>query len=473
MRRLTGRAALLFLLSCLVACQAAPADEATSEPTSPPPTATVEPTATATAPPPATAPTAPTATALPLPTETTAPTETPAPPTLVYLDGHGGPAHLNWARDLVAEYMAGHPGLVIDHQGSNFYSRPVPIGFYNRLDSDTLLPDVGSGFIVGQMRHYVAAGRIADISHLWAANGWAEMFPGALAELATIDGKQYFIPQAIQWNPVFYRTDIFAAQGLTPPQTWDELLAACDTLAAADILPLAVSSSGWIAPLARYFTIINMRLNGPAFHEQLMAGQVSYQDPQVRAVFETWAELFAHNCFDSRPRGYSEAANMLFEGDAAMYFLGEWLSESYSDGFPETYDFFSFPIINPDVPRGEIAHVYGAYMLADTANQPLAEEFLTYLGSPEGQTSNVIGVGRLVANNQADTSSLPELYARGYQFVVDAPHLTQLFEFNTDPRVANVGLEVFDDFFSDQEDLDWYLERLERSRQDVYGDIEP
>ncbi|MCB0012099.1 MAG: hypothetical protein KDE34_09360, partial [Anaerolineales bacterium] len=76
------------------------------------------------------------------------------------------------------------------------------------------------------------------------------------------------------------------------------------------------------------------------------------------------------------------------------------------------------------------------------------------------------------ANNQADISSLSDLYARGYQFVVEAPHLTQLFEFNTDPQVADVGLAVFDDFFSDQENLDWYLERLERIRQTVYGDID-
>ncbi|MCB0007823.1 MAG: extracellular solute-binding protein, partial [Anaerolineales bacterium] len=460
------------LLLCLAACQTTPAEETTPELTAAPPTATTAPTATATLPPTATATEMPTATATAASTETPAPTETAAPPTLIYLNGHGGAGHLNWTRDMLSEYMALHAGLVIDHVASNYYSRPVPIGYYNRLDNSSTPPDVGSGFIVGQMRQYVAAGRIADISQLWVANGWAEMYPGALADLATIDGKQYFVPQAIQWNPVFYRTDLFAAQGLTPPQTWDELLAACDTLAAADILPLAVSSSGWIAPLARYFTIINMRLNGPEFHEQLMAGQVSYQDERVRAVFVQWAELFAHNCFDTRPRGYNEAANMLFNGDAAMYFLGEWLSESYTNGFPETYDFFSFPIINPAVPRGEIAHIYGAYMLADTPNQALAEEFLTYLGSPDGQTSNVLGTGRLVANNQADISSLSDLYARGYQFVVEAPHLTQLFEFNTDPQVADVGLAVFDDFFSDQENLDWYLERLERIRQTVYGDID-
>jgi multiple sugar transport system substrate-binding protein len=105
--------------------------------------------------------------------------------------------------------------------------------------------------------------------------------------------------------------------------------------------------------VARWFTILNLRLNGADFHEALMRGEASYEDERIRAVFEQWAEMLAHNCFpDNQLIGYGVAANQIHDGDAAMYNLGEWLVESYDDGFPDTFDFFNFPVLNPDVPQG-------------------------------------------------------------------------------------------------------------------------
>jgi ABC-type glycerol-3-phosphate transport system substrate-binding protein len=457
MRRL-----LLLIALCLIwavaGCQAAPGG---STATAPPPSATQPPAATATDIP-ATAP-PPTATA------TLAPTATQeGEGQLDYTAAYGGAPAWEWDKANVARYQQMNPDLEVDHLGANLYASPVPNAFYLFLDSDRK-PDVMSGFVVGSLREYVARGEIADISELWQEMGWEETFPASIRETVTINGSQYFVPMALQWNPVFYRTDIFDELELAIPQTWEELIATCDALDASGYIPFAVSTTGWMPPMARFFSILNMRLNGPEFHEQLMAGEASYDDPRVRAVFEHWSEMFAHNCFSEALTSYGDAAQQIFDGEAAMYFLGEWLSESYDDGLPETFDFFSFPSLDPDVPRGEIVHVYGAYLLTAADHPEEGRAFLKYLGGAPSQTTNVETLGRVASNLEVDPALYDDVYRRGLAFVQEADHITTLFEFNVPPEMAGQGLRAFSRFWQDQ-DIDSAISTLETARLQAYSE---
>ena len=430
---------------------------ATAAPTEPP-------TATPTEPPGATATESPTAT--PAVTDP-APTAAPDTEVLNYVTAHGGGPALVWEQENAARYEEMHPGVEVTVRGVGLYSNPVPTGFYRFLD-DEEQPDVYSSFIVGRLRSYVAGGTIADISDLWQENGWHEVFPETMQEAVTIDGRQYFVPMAQQWNPIWYRTDVFAEVGLAPPQTWDDFLAACDTLHEAGYVPVAVASVGWTPPMARWFSILNLRLNGPAYHEALMAGQECYDDARVRAVFEHLAQLFEHNCFDAGLTGYREAAQQIFEGEAAMVNLGEWLSESAPEGLPDTLDFFPFPVLDADVPRGEIVHLYGAYMPAAAAHPEEARRFLTYLGSAASQTSNVETLGRVASHLQVDPALYNDVYRRGLTFVEEADSITTLFEFNTHPDVAAAGLRALGSFWQNQ-DMEAAIAALEAARERAYG----
>ncbi|MEJ2749605.1 MAG: ABC transporter substrate-binding protein [Anaerolineae bacterium] len=406
-----------LLLTTILLIAAACQSEAAPVVQESPPTEAVVATAVPTNPPPTEPPLEPTATEI-------SPTATPEERKMTYLIAYGGADHFAWDQANLDRYLAENPDLDVRYVNANYYSTPVPVAFYIFFDSNRP-PDVISSGIVGTMREAVADGRIADISHLWEANGWDDVFPATFKKLVTFDDKQYFVPQSFQWNPVWYRTDIFTEVGLEIPQTWEDLLAACDTLSAAGYVPIATANHGWTAPEARWFSIIDLRLNGFTFHENLMAGREHYDDPRVHAVFEHWAEMFNHNCFDPGTTNYKQAADQLFEGQAAMYNLGEWLSESYDEGFTDTVDFFRFPLINADLDpadAGEIVHLYGAYMLT-TAQQPAeAEKFLTYLGSQESQQSNMEAVGRVVSRLDVDSGSLgPQFMPKRFPSLRKAP----------------------------------------------------
>lgn len=455
---------LLLLMIALPACaSSAPADTGDEAPTVAPPTDEPSPTA------------APTATASPTPN----PSPTAAPPTptattagpsvLDYTAAVGGNRAGQWDSANAQTYQELHPDLEIDRTQINLYGSPIPSAFYILLDSNRQ-PDVFSSFIGGRLYSYVEEGAIADISDLWQEMGWDETFPEPIKEMATVDGRQYFVPMAVQWNPIWYRTDIFAEHDLAPPETWEEFLQICDTLHAEGYIPITLATNGWTPPMARWFTILNMRLNGPEFHERLMRGEERYDDERVRQVFEHWATMIDHNCFSDESTNYPTAADQIFEGEAAMYNLGEWLSESYNDGMPENFDFFSLPVLNPDVPRGEIALVYGAYMSAETEHPEEARDFLAYLGSAESQTSNVETLGRVATNLEVDPSLYNDVYRRGLQFVQEADHITQLFEFSAAPQVGGTGLVAFSNFWRNPDRIDAALERLESSRAQHHGE---
>ncbi|MCA9917019.1 MAG: extracellular solute-binding protein, partial [Anaerolineales bacterium] len=327
----------------------------------------------------------------------------------------------------------------------------------------------------GVLYDYVDQGVIADITDLWQEQGWDEVFPASVKAMASVNGRQYFVPTAIQWNGLFYRADVMAEAGVAPPTTWDELLAACDALNAVDITPFVVTAtSNWPPPMGFWFTHINQRLNGPDFHEQLMRSEISYTDPRVRAVFDYYAQLFEHNCFSvqASATGYGRAITQFESGNAAMYAHGEWLFEFIDNETKAVTEFIRFPIIDPNVPLGELVPMYGAFMLADTPHPELAREFLIFVAGEASQQSNVDMVKRLPSNLNVDRSTLLPIYETGLQTVTAAETLTQLIGANTHPDVAFAFLQAIVQFWRNPEEIDQLLIDVEAVRQEAYGDSE-
>ena len=412
-----------------------------------------------------------------LPTTTPEPVTASPVPTqekveIIYNAITGGQDHASWERSNAVVFMENNPGISIDLRGNTLYSSPVPQGIKSRMEKEAA-PDVFSGPMAGLFLDYVEMGLIADITDLWEANGWYDKFPQSVIDMASVDGRQYFVPTMLQFHPIWYNTEVFAQYNVTPPQTWDELLAICDTLSAAGQTPITNSVSGWNAPTARWFTYINLRVNGQEFHTALMHGKVSWLDERVRTVFEYWQEMFDHHCFsdDVRNTNYRQAANAVANGDAAMYLLGEWLSETYPVGIPENLDHFPVPVIDPAIPPSEIAHQYGAFMHANTQHPEEAKLFLTWLGSVESHNSFGKALHRISTHTDLDQSLFDEKYWRGAEMTANTQLLTSLFELGTDTDVATTGLNVFTSFMRNPDNIDQLLESMESAREKAYGPL--
>jgi multiple sugar transport system substrate-binding protein/raffinose/stachyose/melibiose transport system substrate-binding protein len=332
-------------------------------------------------------------------------------------------------------------------------------------------PDVMTWFAGNRARFFIDRGLIMDISDVWESEGWNEDYPKGFRAMSEVDGKAYFLPSSWYWWAMFYRKSIFEENGITPPETWDELLTTCDTLNEAGIIPITIGTKfRWTA--AAWFDYINMRLNGPEFHLNLMLGKESYDDARVKAVFEKWNELFEHNCFieDAAAYSWQDALDPLNRGNAAMYLMGQFISDSVAEEIKDDLDFFRFPIIDPSMPIGEDAPTDGYFMSANAKNTEGGKKFLAFMGSEEVQTIMVKELGRLPVHSKVDKNLFNEQQQKGIELIQGADLVLQFYDRDTTPEMADAGMNGFMAYWDDPEAIDDILADLEATRQEVFAE---
>jgi len=385
------------------------------------------------------------------------------PEYITYNSMHGDPIPRAFDEEIVAMWNEAHPLMPVEHSIIAHEDFKQAIRAYLTAEP---APDVLTWFAGERARFFIDRGLIADISDVFAENGFNEAYAPGFVALATVDGKQYFLPTSYYWWAVYYRPSIFEQAGITEvPETWDDFLAACDTLNAAGITPITIGTRyPWTA--AAWFDYLNMRVNGPEFHINLMLLKESYTDERVKAVFDYWQQLFDHNCFieDAAAYAWQDAVSPMAEGTAAMYLMGQFIVDSYPDELEEDLDFFRFPIINPDVPIGEDAPTDGYFLAAGARNLEGGKEFLAYIGSQEIQQKAFDELGRLPTRTDVDVSGASPATQKGIELIQTADYVAQFYDRDTTAPMAEAGLDGFSRFWSDPSSIDQILEDLEAER---------
>jgi ABC-type glycerol-3-phosphate transport system substrate-binding protein len=333
-------------------------------------------------------------------------------------------------------------------------------------------PDVMTWFAGNRARFFIDKDLIMDISDVWESEGWNESYPAGFRAMSSVDDKQYFVPASWYWWAVYYRKDIFEQYGLEPPETWEEFLQLCETLKENGVAPIAIGTKyRWTA--AAWFDYLNMRVNGPEFHINLMLGKEKYDDPRVLKVFtDYWAPLIENGYFIEEPAAYSwsEALQFLINGEAAMYLMGDFLRDSYPDEQEGDLDFFRFPIIDPSVPVGEDAPTDGYFIAANAQHPEEAKLFLAFLGSVEAQQYFADTLGRLPTNMGVDTSGFTPTQQKGLELIQGADFVAQFYDRDTTPEMADEGMNGFMEFWDNPDDIEDILARLETARQEVFAE---
>lgn len=204
---------------------------------------------------------------------------------------------------------------------------------------------------------------------------------------------------------------------MSAPETWEDFLALCEDLKGQEVNPLAngIGSTPWMA--SGWFDYLNLRINGAAYHQELLSGEHAFSDEQVTAVLEEYAKLIPY--FDSNMASYShqEAVTPMAQNESAMYLVGAFVTQFFPEDQREDLDFFSVPPINPDVPTAEEAPTDGYFASSGSQNPAGAKALLSYLASPEAQQTfiEVSQSSNLPTSPDVDTSSFPPPGAEGHR----------------------------------------------------------
>lgn len=365
---------------------------------------------------------------------------------------------------LVALWDEAHPDQPIEHSITDHEAFKQAIRAFLVADPS---PDVLTWFAGNRMAFFVDRGLAGDLTPLFEREGWYDVYAPGFVNLATENDKQWFVPTSYYWWAMYFRPSVLEQAGVQPPETWDDLLAACDALRAQNIIPITIGTKApWTA--AAWFDFLNMRVNGPEFHRDLMLLKESYTDERVAAVFDYWRQLYEHNCFieDSAAYEWQDALDYMNRGEAAMYLMGGFIIDSVPDEIEADLDFVRFPVIDPDMPIGIDAPTDGYFMGANASNPEGAMDFLAFLGSLEGQQFAADTLGRLPTRTDVDTSNFTEAQQKGIELVQSADYVLQFYDRDTTPEMAEAGLNAFAEFIADpvNADVQAILEDLEADR---------
>ncbi|MBN1316334.1 MAG: carbohydrate ABC transporter substrate-binding protein [Anaerolineales bacterium] len=386
---------------------------------------------------------------------------------VIYNSYMSDPGPVEADAEVVSMFMEAHPNIQVLHSTVAHEDFKQAIRAY--LTASTP-PDVMTWFAGNRARFFIDKGLIMDISDVWEEYGWNESYPAGFRALSTVEGKQYFLPTSWYWWAVYYNEAVFEEYGLQTPTTWDEFLALCEDLKSNGITPITIGTKyRWTA--AAWFDYLNMRVNGPEFHIDLMLGKESYTDPRVKTVFtDYWAPLIENGYFIENPAAYtwSEAIPFMSNGEAAMYLMGDFIRDSYPEAQVDDMGFFRFPIIDPNIPIGEDAPTDGFFIAANAQHEAAAKLLLAYFGSKEVQQYTADTLGRLPTNMEVDTSNFTESQQEGLALIQGADYVAQFYDRDTTPEMADEGMNGFMQFWDNPDEIDDILEVLESVRQEVF-----
>jgi ABC-type glycerol-3-phosphate transport system substrate-binding protein len=245
----------------------------------------------------------------------------------------------------------------------------------------------------------VREGLVLDVTSAWRQLEFDKTYPPQYADMAGLDGREYYIPLAFGWTAIYYNKAIFDRYHLAPPATWEDFLKVCDTLLENGVRPIALTGAGpWL--FTYWFDYLDLRLNGPEFHARLIGGEERYDSPQVRQVLETWQSLQREGYFVAEPErwSYEDGLSAIIQGDdefvrprepAAMLLTNSFFLNETPPKFLAELDFFPFPAIDPSLPKAEVVDSLGYMISARAAHPSQAMEFLIYMDSAQAQSQLV------------------------------------------------------------------------------------
>jgi multiple sugar transport system substrate-binding protein len=330
-------------------------------------------------------------------------------------------------------------------------------------------PDVGFWFAGNRMAGFVEDGLFEDVSDVWSNDGLNSTMASTMPSI-TFDGKQYGLPYSYyQWG-IYYRSDVFEKNGVAVPDTFDQLLSACQTLRGAGVAPVTIGTK-YLWTAAGWFDYLNMRTNGLKFHIDLMLGKAAYNDKRVVATMANWRRALDAGCFIENHQNYSwqEAQPPLINGEAAMYLMGNFLVPNLPEETVANLSFFQFPDITSGMERGEDAPTDLVFIPSNAQNKGNAKKFLSFLATPENMTAINVALQQLPPHSGAKPKD--DRFLNAGAAMLAASKTAQFYDRDTTPEMAKVGMQGFQDFMLNPDEVMEILDELEEERARIFGKL--
>ncbi len=196
----------------------------------------------------------------------------------------------------------------------------------------------------------------------------------------TDDEELWAVPLYGMVQMLWYRGDMFDEAGLEAPETWDELLAAAETLTDDGVSGIALPAG---QNQASDQVVYSFMLTGGAGNFFTEDEQIDFDTQETIAAFELYNELLEYSPGDSAGYAWAEPQAAFNSGSAAMAVeKGQYLApfEAESGLSPEDLGCAPIPVSDEGGEPGSIYYSNGAMVLSEEEEQQEgAADFLAWL----------------------------------------------------------------------------------------------
>lgn len=327
----------------------------------------------------------------------------------------------------------------VGYSDSNAYTAFVRSSFRTKEKPDLFTWHTGK-----ELEDLVDQGLVAETTDQWTKAVADGNIPEALKQYFTFEDKQYCVPLLAGYWVMYYNKAVFAKAGVTPPKTWQELIAVADKVKAAGVKPFYQTN------ILFSFVWFETLLAGkyPDLYDELAQGKAKYTDPRVVEVMNDWKKMIEAGHF-SDPGSKTEPQTQLKNGDVAMINFGTWFSGSLNTLKMKAgtdYDFFIIPNVDPSLPKTSMVFETGPVCSAAKGEHAsTVNKWTDWWVSPQAQTAWANARGDLSFNPKAEVKD-PSLAALNKDVGGDGYRLINRWFEATPVPVANKALEVFGAF---------------------------
>jgi alpha-glucoside transport system substrate-binding protein len=271
-----------------------------------------------------------------------------------------------------------------------------------------------------------------------------------------VNGTLYAAPLGANVKSlVWYSPKFFAANHLSVPKTWDELIALSDAIAAKGVKPWCAGfrsgvASGW--PGTDWVEDIMLRTAGAQTYDDWVQHRIPFNDPRVQRAFDRTGQILKNPKYVNGGHGdvksiattrFQDGGLTIPQGTCALHRQASFYAANWPANLRigEDGDIFAFYLPPIDSSHGRPVLGAGEFVAA-FSDRPEVVAFQTYLASREWANTKARFGGWASANQGLDLRNVPDPVQRLSVELLQDPKTTFRFD-GSDMMPAAVGAGTF------------------------------
>ncbi len=272
----------------------------------------------------------------------------------------------------------------------------------------------------GLIERFAKSGDLVEPSEETVANA-EEFYSEAWRSYATIDGKFYGAPNSGNVKSfVWYSPKAFTAAGYEVPQTFDELIALSDEIAATGKKPWCAGiesgeATGWVA--TDWTEDLMLRDAGVETYDQWTQHEIPFNDPAVVSAVDKVGSILKNPKYVNGGYGdvksiattaFGDGGLPILKGDCFLHRQASFYSSFWPKGTTVAEDGDVYAFYFPTI-EGDDKPVLGAgEFVVAFADRPEVQKVQTYLSSPEFVNARVKAGPFTSANTGLDVANVTD-----------------------------------------------------------------